>query len=117
MPPNSFYLYIVASRTRVLYLGITRNLKRRLLAHKTGEIPGFATKNRCNRLVWFEKHPTPERAIEREEHLRKWTRARKIALIERENPSWADWGEDLASAMKKAASKMHVKTHRPRKSS
>ncbi|QNI32192.1 GIY-YIG nuclease family protein [Alloacidobacterium dinghuense] len=101
MGQASFYVYIAASRTRVLYLGITRNLKRRMHGHrdpKNEEIPAFALRNRCNRLVWFENHVSPESAIARETQLKSWSRAQKLALVANENPSWNDFSENSGKA-------------------
>jgi putative endonuclease len=69
------------------------------MQHRACETPGFTAKYRCSRLVWFEYHAFPESAIAREKQLKGWTRAKKIALIERENPTWedlsSDWGKSF----------------------
>jgi putative endonuclease len=84
------YAYIVASRTHSLYIGMTGNLERRIAEHKEGVFDGFTAAYRCNRLVWFERYASPGTAIDREKQLKGWRRAKKIELIERENPTWVD---------------------------
>jgi putative endonuclease len=85
--------YIMASKSRVLYTGITGNLHRRTWEHKSGVHEGFSKKYRCTRLVYYEKYNKPRQAIAREKEIKGWLRCRKIALIEAENPTW----EDLAA--------------------
>jgi putative endonuclease len=94
-----FYVYIMASRSRTLYIGITSKPDDRTTQHKLHAFPGFSSKYRCERLVFIERHAHPDTAIAREKQLKGWLRARKIALIERANPAWADlsegWGKSL----------------------
>jgi putative endonuclease len=105
-PVRLYYVYIVASRTRVLYIGVTGNIDRRMWEHKHGVREGFTKRYRVCRLVWCEAHADPAVAIAREKYLKGLTRAKKIAIIERENPTWEDlsagWGEPrIASAQMK----------------
>jgi putative endonuclease len=94
-----YYVYIVASRSRTLYIGITSKLEQRAVQHKTHSLPGFSSKYRCERLVFIERYADPQTAITREKQLKGWLRARKIALIEENNPAWTDlsegWGKPL----------------------
>jgi len=90
MREHNYYVYIVASRSRILYIGVTSNLQRRVWEHRTGTYPGFTSKYRCHRLVWFESYITVTLAIAREKQLKDWARLKKITLIERENPTWSD---------------------------
>jgi predicted GIY-YIG superfamily endonuclease len=62
----------------------------RVEEHKTGRTPGFTSDYRCERLVWFERYQYVRNAIAREKEIKNWTRAKKIALIEEQNPSWSD---------------------------
>ena len=87
---KSGYVYILSSHARVLYIGVTGNLKVRLFEHRTGVFEGFASDSRVNQLVYFEVFPDLPSAISREKQLKGWSRKKKIALIERENPSWED---------------------------
>ena len=88
-----FCAYIVASRNHVLYIGVTGDLVRRIHQHKSGTYAGFSSEYRCNRLVWFERHPDPSAAIQREKQLKGWRREKKIALIESANRTWVDLSE------------------------
>ena len=90
---HHYYVYMVSSRTHVLYCGMTNNLVRRLEEHRTGALPGFTADYRCGRLVWFEHFQYVRNAIEREKQIKSWTRAKKISLIEKTNPSWVDLSE------------------------
>ncbi|MCW6510297.1 GIY-YIG nuclease family protein [Lichenifustis flavocetrariae] len=73
-----------------LYLGVTRDLGRRIVEHKSGVTPGFSARYGVHRLVWMEDHERIVDAIAREKQLKKWRRDWKIALIEAVNPGWAD---------------------------
>jgi putative endonuclease len=85
-----YYVYIVASIQRALYVGMTGDLRGRVYQHKTGAFPGFTSRYKVNRLVYFERADDAEAAIAREKQLKGWLRRRKIALIESMNPEWED---------------------------
>ena len=87
---RSYYVYVMASISRVLYIGMTNDLQRRVEEHKSGLIPGFTQRYKTGKLVYYETHTRPTDAIAREKELKGWLRARKIALIEADNPNWAD---------------------------
>ncbi len=87
---HHYYVYIVASRTRVLYCGMTNSIARRTEEHRAGSIPGFSSDYRRHRLVWYEHYQYVHNAINREKKIKRWTRAKKIDLIEEINPTWAD---------------------------
>lgn len=95
------YVYIVASRSRTLYIGMTSRLQARIADHQSGVFEGFSKDYRCTRLVYFELCTGPTGAILREKQLKGWTRAKKIALIEKINPTWVDlseaWGKPVES--------------------
>ncbi|MBN8965950.1 MAG: GIY-YIG nuclease family protein [Rhizobiales bacterium] len=92
-----YYVYLMASRKGgTLYLGVTRDLVRRAHEHKTKAVPGFTSRYDIRRLVWFEIHDDPTNAITREKQLKKWRRAWKVELIEKENPDWRDLFEEIA---------------------
>jgi len=87
-----FYVYLLASRRHgTLYLGVTNDLVRRVDQHKTGSVPGFTSRHRVDRLVWFETYDDPTEAIAREKAVKKWRRDWKIRLIEEQNPDWRDF--------------------------
>jgi putative endonuclease len=86
-----FYVYLLASRKQgTLYLGVTRDLVRRVYQHREKLTPGFTSRYDVRRLVWFEVYDDPINAITREKEIKKWRRAWKIALIEKDNPEWRD---------------------------
>ena len=93
---RTYFVYILASRRNgTLYVGVTSNASRRLLAHRMKLVNGFTTQHGVTRLVHLERHATMIEAITREKQLKKWRRAWKIALIEATNPYWRDLAEDL----------------------
>ena len=87
---KQYFVYILASKSRTLYIGITNNLHRRLYEHKHGLIQGFTAKYNVNRLVYYEYTEDVNAAIAREKELKGWLRAKKIGLIESINPAWDD---------------------------
>lgn len=91
---RTFYVYIMASRSRVLYVGVTNDLARRVNEHKQGLVPGFTTRYRVTRLVYFEQFADIRDGIAREKEIKGWVRSRKIRLIDSRNPTW----EDLSSS-------------------
>ena len=95
---KNFYVYILASRSRILYIGTTSRIETRLKEHRSGG-EGFAARYRCHRLVLLELYTHPLRAIAREKQLKRWNRAKKIALVQMSNPFWDDlsaqWGEPI----------------------
>lgn len=93
-----YYVYLMASqRNGTLYLGVTRDLVRRVYQHKTKATPGFTSRYGVAMLVWFECYDDPTTAISREKEIKKWKRAWKLRLIEEMNPQWRDFCEDIAS--------------------
>ncbi len=85
-----YYVYILASKSRVLYVGITSRLRARVREHRSGELGGFTSEYRVHRLVFFECFDWVDAAIRREKQLKRWRREKKVALIERNNPTWED---------------------------
>jgi len=91
---NEYYVYILASRSRRLYVGLTSDLERRVAQHKTKAIPGFTSRYNIDRLVWFECTSDAHTATERERQLKNWRREKKVRLIEAENAEWEDLAAD-----------------------
>jgi putative endonuclease len=86
-----YYVYLLASRKHgTPYVGITRDLVRRVYEHKHKLVPGFTARYDVTGLVWFETFDDPVNAIPREKELKKWRRDWKIRLIEESNPDWDD---------------------------
>ena len=94
---KQFYVYIMASTSRTLYIGMTSNLETRVYQHKNKLLGGFTAKYNVNRLVFVEEFDSPSDAIARERQLKRWVRAKKTWLIESTNPEWDDlstgWAE------------------------
>ena len=89
-------VYIVASqRNGTIYTGVTSDLLTRGLEHREGRIEGFSRKYGCKTLVWFEQHYDINDAIKREKQIKWWKRKWKLALIEKDNPTWRDLYEDF----------------------
>jgi putative endonuclease len=91
---HRYAVYIIASATGTLYTGVSGRFFARTMQHKAGEIEGFSKKYHCNRLVYYETYDNVLKAISREKQLKGWSRAKKIALIERKNPRWQDLAEN-----------------------
>jgi putative endonuclease len=89
-----YYIYIMANRSKTLYIGVTNNLERRLYEHKHQLVAGFTGKYHMTCLVYFEETPDVYAAIAREKHLKGWLREKKVALIESINPEWRDLSEE-----------------------
>ena len=85
-----YYVYILSSQARVLYIGVTSKLEQRVYQHKMHSFGGFTAKYNVTNLVYFETYSDVARAITREKELKGWRREKKIALIEKENPKWRD---------------------------
>jgi putative endonuclease len=91
---KTYYVYILANRSRTLYTGITIRLLERVKQHREGLFPGFTSQYRIHRLVYFETYHDVKAAIAREKQIKSLTRAKKIALVEARNPTWEDLAEE-----------------------
>ena len=97
MGARSYFVYILASRIGgTLYIGVTNDIIRRVGEHKLKIAEGFTKKYEVSRLVYFEIFDQIEHAIQREKRLKKWPRAWKISLIEKQNPDWIDLYPEIA---------------------
>ena len=93
---DRYFVYILASRYRgTLYVGVTSDIVRRLHQHRSRVGSRFATRYMVRRLVHLESTASPRDAIAREKEIKRWTRAKKLALIESVNPDWADLAATL----------------------
>jgi putative endonuclease len=93
-----YFVYILAStRHGALYVGVTNDLIRRVFEHRCGAVPGFSKKHHIHQLVYFEAHTDISEAILREKGIKRWLRAWKVELIERENPQWRDLWPEIAA--------------------
>jgi putative endonuclease len=95
MGGKTYYVYILASRSRNLYIGVTNDLGRRMSEHRRGVVPGFTARYRIFRLVHFESFGDIRMAIAREKEMKGWRREKKVWLIEWKNPTWEDLAEGL----------------------
>ena len=93
-PVRSFYVYILASKRRTLYTGVTSDLRTRIGQHRTGSTQHFASRYMCHSLVYFEEFRYVRDAIAREKEIKGWLRKKKIALIEKSNPEWKNFSAD-----------------------
>ena len=85
-----FSVYILSSRSRTLYIGMTNSLRKRVMEHRNQPSGTFTSRYKITRLVYCEQFQYVNSAIAREKELKKWTRAQKIALIEAANLTWDD---------------------------
>ena len=89
---HAYWVYILSSRSRTLYIGVTNDLVHRVLQHREGKGSVFTHRYLVTRLVYFEEFQYINEAIAREKELKDWRRERKVSLIESGNPSWTDLG-------------------------
>lgn len=99
---RNFYVYILGSRSGVLYVGITSDLQRRLYEHQHATFEGFTKEYEIKRLLYYEQFNDALTAISREKQLKRWNRRKKLALIRSMNLMFRDlskaWkGEDSSS--------------------
>lgn len=90
MQNKSYFVYIMASHSGVLYIGVTNNLERRVYEHKQELIEGFTKKYKCHKLLYVEDTPDINSAIAREKQLKNWRRDKKDLLIAQTNPTLED---------------------------
>ncbi len=88
--PRHYYVYIMTSASRNLYVGVTNDLMRRVYQHKTKQIPGFTKKYNITQLAYFEDTDDISAAIAREKQIKGWRRFKKVSLIHSANPTWKD---------------------------
>ena len=92
---HSYFIYILASWTRRLYVGMTNDLEARVWQHKHKSVPSsFTSRYNIDRLVYFEDFSDVNQEIDREKEIKKWRREKKIELIEDMNPGWEDLSDD-----------------------
>ena len=88
---GTYYVYLLTNwNNKVMYLGVTNNLERRLYEHKNKLVKGFTEKYNVNKLVYFEGTQDVTAAIAREREIKKWRREKKNQLVNRMNPNWKD---------------------------
>ena len=92
MPPQkTYYVYLLSNwNNKVLYIGVTNDLERRIYEHQHKLVPGFTEKHNVSKLVYYEQTSDVISAISREKELKKWRREKKNALVDDVNPGWQD---------------------------
>jgi len=91
---RTYYVYIMASNSEVIYTGMTNNLEAIVYQHKNKLIDGFSKWYNTYKLVWYDKTDDVGAAIKLEKRIKGWIRKKKVALIEESSPSWADLAKD-----------------------
>jgi putative endonuclease len=95
---NSYWVYILTTKNnKMLYIGVTNNLERRIVEHKQKILPGYTEKYNVNKLVWFEEFGDINDAILVEKKLKGWKRIKKDDLISEFNPQWQELYPSLRS--------------------
>ena len=88
---RSFFVYILTTKNnKMLYIGITNNLERRVLEHKSKEFDGYTKQYNVTKLVFFQEFQTANEAISMEKKLKGWLRSKKDVLITEFNPDWKE---------------------------
>ena len=87
---KTYYVYIMANQSRTLYIGLTNNIRRRAREHKDGLVEGFTNRYNIDTLVYVESFGDINSAIAREKQIKRWSREKKLHLINQENPDWRD---------------------------
>ena len=87
---KAYYVYITASRTKVLYTGVTSDLTGRIIQYKNKRLNGFTKKYNVSSLVWYDETNDIQTALEWEKKIKGWSRKKKIDMIEKNNPQWQD---------------------------
>jgi putative endonuclease len=111
---RTYWVYILASRSRNLYTGVTNDLPRRMREHREGLVPGFTSRYRIFRLVHLEPFADIRDAIAREKEIKGWRREKKILLIERANKTWSDISEQFLPRTKDEEKPTADSSHRLR---
>jgi putative endonuclease len=91
---REYYVYVMSNKSRMLYVGVTNDLERRVYEHKMKLIPGFTSRYNLNKLIFFESTNDVTVAIAREKEIKGWVRRKKTALINSFNPEWKDVSEE-----------------------
>lgn len=93
---KSYYVYILSSRSKTLYTGMTNDLNSRVWEHKQNE-QGFTARYNITQLVYFEEYDDPTTAIQREKQIKAWRREKRVELVNSMNPEWRDLSSEWYS--------------------
>ena len=95
MTEKAYYVYLLTNwNNKVMYVGITNDLERRIYEHKEKVVKGFTEKYNVNKLVYYEQTSDVAEALNREKEIKKWRREKKNRLVVNTNPLWRDLSED-----------------------
>jgi len=90
-----YFVYILANLSGLLYTGLTDDIRKRIIDHKSGRFEGFTKKYKIDRLMYFETYGDPKTAAKRELQVKKYRKQKKIALFAESNPDWKDLTPEL----------------------
>ena len=93
---NTYYVYIMASDSGTLYIGVTNSLIRRVYEHKNDLVDGFTKKYQCHKLIYYEMTSDVNSAIVREKQIKNWRRDKKEDLIRLQNPRWMELYDEIS---------------------
>ena len=97
MTEKTYYVYLLTNwNNKVMYVGVTNDLERRIYEHKEKVVKGFTQKYNVNKLVYYEQTSDIAAALNREKEIKKWRREKKNRLVENANPIWRDLSEDFS---------------------
>ena len=91
---KTYYVYIMASKSKVIYTGMTNDLENSVYQHKHKLDDGFSKRYNTYKLVWYDETDDVTAAIEFEKKIKGWIRKKKVALIEEYNPAWKDLAQE-----------------------
>jgi putative endonuclease len=109
-----YFVYIMSNESKMLYVGVTNDLHKRVFQHKSKLIPGFTQKYNLYKLLHFEEFGDIRAAITREQQLKGWLRSKKVALIVAKNPQWKDLGEGRFKALRRATPPIAITLSSPK---
>jgi putative endonuclease len=96
MNEKTYYVYLLTNwNNKVMYVGMTNDLQRRIFEHKKKSVKGFTEKYNVNKLVYYEQTSDVEVALNREKEIKKWRREKKDSLVENTNSLWRDLSQDF----------------------
>ncbi len=96
MGEKEYYVYLLTNwNNKVMYVGVTNDLQRRIYEHREKNVKGFTEKYNIKKLVYYEQTSDIEVALNREKEIKKWRREKKDRLVEKINPSWRDLSDDF----------------------
>ena len=91
---KTYFVYMMSNESKMIYVGVTNNLKYRVAQHKKKLVAGFTQRYNLYKLVYCETFSDIRKAIAREKQLKGWLRTKKVALIVSQNPKWNDLAAD-----------------------